>query len=228
MTVLSALLVFGSIAAFATVYASANHAQSVLIVTQTIEQGQRISAGDLGQASATISSGVEPILVADAPDLAGRRAAVTIPAGSLLTLADTTTSQPIYPGEAVVGMALKPGQVPAGGVEPGEQVMMVETGAPGTPLASLPSSTGSAAGVSTGSGILVPRATVFDVETTSPDTSSSGSTANAGDGSQLVSVEVTDSLAPEVSAAAAADQVSLILLPASSGASSGSDGHGSS
>jgi hypothetical protein len=225
MTVLSALLVFGSIAAFATVYASANHEQSVLIVTQTIEQGQRISAGDLGQASATISSGVEPILVADAPDLAGRRAAVTIPAGSLLTLADTTTSQPIYPGEAVVGMALKPGQLPAAGVEPGEQVMMVETGAPGTPLASLPSSTGS---VSTGSGILVPRATVFDVETTSPDTSSSGSTANAGDGSQLVSVEVTDSLAPEVSAAAAADQVSLILLPASSGASSGSDGHGSS
>ena len=59
---------------------------------------------------------------------------MTIPSGSLLTMADTTAAEPISPGDAVVGMALKAGQLPSSGVEPGEQVMIVQTGAPGTPL----------------------------------------------------------------------------------------------
>ena len=168
MAVFSALLVFGSIAAFATLYASADHEQPVLIVTQTIEQGQRIMAGDLGQASAAISGGVVPIPVADAAELSGRRAAVTIPPGSLLTLADTTATQPISSGDAVVGMALKPGQLPAAGVEPGEQVMIIETEIPGTPLASPPSKS-SPTSVATGPGVLVPRASVFDVQAGSPN-----------------------------------------------------------
>ncbi len=115
MAVLSALLVFVSIAAFTTVYASANHQQTVLIVTRTIEQGQPIVAQDLGQTSAAISGGVVPIPVSDASELSGRRAAVTIPSGSLLTVGDTTSGQPIPSGFAVVGMALKPGQLPSVG-----------------------------------------------------------------------------------------------------------------
>jgi hypothetical protein len=232
MTVLSALLVFGSIAAFATLYATANHEQSVLVVTQTIEQGQPIRAGDLGQASAAISGGVEPILVSDASELSGRRAAVTIPAGSLLTIADTTATQPIAPGDAVVGMALKPGQLPAAGVEPGEQVMIVETGAPGTPLTPLPSSTGATAGGATsggaaGAGVLVPQANVFDVQPAASSASNpSGASSSAGD-AQLVSVEVSDSLASDVSTAAAAGQVSLVLLPGSTGDSPGGKRKGS-
>ncbi|HEV3281025.1 MAG TPA: SAF domain-containing protein [Acidimicrobiales bacterium] len=223
VAVFSALMVFGSIAGFATLYASADHKQPVLIVTQTIEQGQRITAGDLGQASAAISGGVVPIPVADAAELSGRRAAVTIPPGSLLTLADTTATQPISSGNAIVGMALKAGQLPAAGVEPGEQVMIIETEIPGTPLASPPSMS-SPTSVATGPGVLVPRASVFDVQAGSPNESNSATTSNPADGSQLVSVEVSDSLAPDVSMAAAAGQASLVLLPTSSATATGNGG----
>ena len=91
----SVVLVFASIAGFAELYSSANHQVAVLIVTQTIDQGQRIVESDLGQTSAQISGGVHPIAVADAPGLIGQRAAVTIPAGSLLTAGDITDSPPI-------------------------------------------------------------------------------------------------------------------------------------
>ncbi|MGH9079832.1 MAG: SAF domain-containing protein [Acidimicrobiales bacterium] len=221
MTVVSALLVFGSVAAFATVYASASHEQSVLIVTRTIEQGEAITAGDLGQASVAISGGVDPIPVSSAAELSGRRAAVTIPTGSLLTMADTTSTRPILAGDAVVGIALKPGQLPAAGVEPGDQIMIVETGTLDTPLASPPPPTATAD--STGSGVLVPQADVFDVQTASNGPSSASASSSAGD-SQLVSVEVSDTLAPEVSTAAAAGQVSLVLLPASPASAGGNGG----
>ena len=57
--------------------------------------------------------------------------------------------------------------------------------------------------------MLVPQATVFDVGPPS---------ANSSDGaSLLVSVEVSRTLAAEVSTAASAGEVSLVLLPQGSG-----------
>lgn len=219
MTVLSALLVFTSIAAFASLYARANRTEQVLVVTETIQQGQRIEGSMLGSADASLSGNVHSIPVADVRSLSGRRAAVTIPAGSLLTLADTTDSQPIAAGDAVVGMALKAGQLPSSGVEPGDHVMIVQTAAPGTPLASDGSAaTGTADGGSTASGttnwtVLVPRALVFDVQTSgSSSTTAAGASSSSSD-SLLVSVEVSESAAPGVATASAADQVSLVLLP---------------
>jgi hypothetical protein len=206
----SAALVFVSIAAFATVYSSATRRSPALIVTSTIEQGQAITAADLGQANVSVSNGVVPFPTTDAGDLAGKRAAVTIPAGSLLTAGDVTASPQVATGDAVVGVALKAGQLPAAGVEPGDQVMIIETGSPGTAVSGL-TSTGSSAGPSAGAtgtpetGILVPQASVFG--TASPASDSSGATA------LLVSVEVSTTLAAAVSTAAAADQVSLVLLP---------------
>ena len=127
-------MVFSSIAVFADIYASANRQTSVLIVTQAIQQGQQLSGNELGEANVSISSGVSPIPVADATELVGQRAAFTIPAGSLLTAADVTDSQPIVAGDAVVGMALKAGQLPAAGVESGDEVMVVQTASFGAPL----------------------------------------------------------------------------------------------
>jgi hypothetical protein len=99
----------------------------------------------------------------------------------------------------VVGLALKAGQLPSAGVEAGDQVMIVETAAPGTPL------TSSDPSGSSSTGVLVPEATVFDVEV--PPAGS------ASDASLLVSVEVSSTLAAAVSTAAVAGQVSLVLLP---------------
>ena len=213
VAIVSALLVFTSIAVFASVYSSANHQTPSLIVVQTIQEGQRISGTDLGQASVAISAGVSPIPVASAPLLAGKRAAVTIPAGSLLTLADVAGSAPIAAGEAVVGMALKDGEYPSAGVESGDQVMIVQSASPGAPATATATDTGSGSGSQDGggsaTGVLVPQATVFDVGPPS---------ANSSDGaSLLVSVEVSRTLAAEVSTAASAGEVSLVLLPQGSG-----------
>ena len=130
----SVVLVFASTAGFAELYASANHQVSVLIVTQTVDQGQRISGNELGQTSVEISGGVSPIAAADASELIGERAAVTIPSGTLLTAGDITDSPPISAGDAVVGLELKAGQLPASGLEPGDQVLIVQTADPGSPL----------------------------------------------------------------------------------------------
>jgi hypothetical protein len=213
VAIVSALLVFTSIAVFASVYSSANHQTPSLIVVQTIQEGQRISGTDLGQASVAISGGVSPIPVASAPLLAGKRAAVTIPAGSLLTLADVAGSAPIAAGEAVVGMALKDGEYPSAGVESGDQVMIVQSASPGAPATDTGSGSGSGSGSQDGggsaTGVLVPQATVFDVGPPS---------ANSSNGaSLLVSVEVSTTLAAEVSTAASAGEVSLVLLPQGSG-----------
>jgi hypothetical protein len=211
VAIVSALLVFTSIAVFASVYSSANHQTPSLIVVQTIQEGQRISGTDLGQASVAISAGVSPIPVASAPLIAGKRAAVTIPAGSLLTLADVAGSAPIAAGEAVVGMALKDGEYPSAGVESGDQVMIVQSASPGAPATATDTGSGSGSqdGGGSATGVLVPQATVFDVGPPS---------ANSSDGaSLLVSVEVSTTLAAEVSTAASAGEVSLVLLPQGSG-----------
>jgi hypothetical protein len=220
VALVSLVLVCASIAVFGDLYASTNHQASVLIVTETIEQGQPIMGSQLGQAEASISGGITPIPVSDASELSGRRAAVTIPAGSLLTPGDVTDSQPIASGDAVVGLALKDGQLPATGLQPGEQVIIVQTASPGTPLSSLSTTNASStsgsqsSGPAVSTGVLVPQATVFDVGVP-PSNSSSGA-------SLLVSVEVSSTLAAAVSTAAAADQVSLVLLPASASTSSSS------
>ena len=208
MAVASAVVVFASIAAFATIYSSANHQVEALIVTTTIEQGHPITANDLGQSGVAISGGVMAIPVSDASELSGKRAAVTIPAGSLLTPADVTSSQPIASGDAVVGMALKAAQLPAAGVSPGDQVMIVQTATPGTPVTTTGSTDSSTGASGAPSGVLVAQASVFDVAT--PPTNASGTV------SELVSVEVPSTLAAAVSIAAAGDEVSLVLLPSDS------------
>ena len=211
----SLVLLFSSVAVFADLYASSDHQTSVLIVTEPIQQGQQILGSELGQVRVSITGGVTPIPVADAAELTGKRAAVSMPAGSLLIAGDLTGAQPIGAGDAVVGLALKSGQLPSAGVESGDEVMVVQTASLGDPLA--PStSTGGASGGDASTGVLVPEALVFDVEVPPADSASSAS--------QLVSVEVSSTLAPAVSAAAASDQVSLVLLPSvSSGPSTSSE-----
>ena len=208
MALVSLVVVCSSIAIFADVSASENHQTAVLFVSTTIEQGQVIQGADLGQASASVAGGVIPIPVADVSELRGMRAAVTIPAGSLLTSGDVTRAQPLPTGDAVVGLALKEGQLPAAGVQAGDLVMIVQTASPGTPVAAPSSSGGASSGTNSGSeagtGVLVPQAAVFGTEV--PTASSSSAL--------LVSVDVSSTLAAAVSTAAAANQVSLVLLPA--------------
>ena len=204
----SAVVVFASVFSFATLYSSSHHQLSVLVVVRPLQEGQRITGADLGQVSLSVSTGVTPIPVTDAPRLAGLRAVAYLPAGSVLIAADVTGSPPVPAGDGVVGLELKGGQLPSTGVRPGDQVMVVQTSSPGTPIAPATSGSFATSGALAGTeaGVLVPEATVFSTALP-PANSSSGAT-------ELVSVEVAASLAAAVTTAAAADQVSLVLLPA--------------
>ena len=211
VVVASAFVVFASIAVFTSVYSSATRQQAVIVVTHDIQQGQVITSSDLGQARVSIAGGVVPVPVAEASELNGKRASVTIPAGSLLVSSDLTTAPQVAPGNAIVGLSLKPGQLPSEGVKTGDQVMVVQTASPGTAVGSVGSLSGSGGVAGGAAGVLVPEAPVF--QTAAPS-------AAAGDGaSELVSIEVSATLAAAVTTAAVADQVSLVLLPAGSSGS---------
>ncbi len=216
MTAVSALLVLASIAIFASLYSSADHRVPVLVVTTTVQQGQRITSSQLGSVDVAASGGLSVIPAASASELSGTWAAVTIPAGSLISLQDVTSSRPLAGGSAVVGLSLKDGQLPADGVQPGDQVMIVQASSAGSTLPTGGAADGSGAGATAAGGVLVARATVFE-STTPPASSASGA-------AELVSVEVPSTQAAAVASASAASQVSLVLLPAadSSSAASGS------
>ena len=221
VAVASLVVICASVAAFVGLYSSAGHRTAAIVVQRALVQGQPISAAQLGQADVSVSSGVAFIAVADASAVLGKRAAAAVPAGSLLTPGDLTSAPTVAAGSAVVGLALKDGQFPTLGLVPGEQVMVVQTATPGSPLSApvnrtpttssgTGTSTGPTSGVGTtvlsgsGTGVLVAQATVF---------STSAPSANAGGSSTLlVAVEVTSAIAPDVATAASAGQVSLVLL----------------
>ena len=219
----SLVLVFASIAGFAELYSSADHKVPAVVLVRSVTQGHVLTQSDLGVADVALSSGVGYVPVDQASQLAGKRTAAAIPSGSLLTLADVTTAPAIGPGDAVVGIALKQGSLPAAGLSPGDLVMVVQTAGPGAvigtpPAAGTPAGTGGmitaqAAGgaVSSGgrggaSGVLIASASVFGVAVPN---------GTAGGGySLIVSLEVPSSVASDVATAAGAGQVSLVLLPA--------------
>lgn len=221
VAVASLVVICASVAAFAGLYSSAGHKTAVIVVQQALVQGQPITAAQLGRADVSVSSGVAFIAVADASTVLGKRAAAAVPAGSLLTPGDLTSAPTVAAGSAVVGLALKDGQFPASGLVPGEQVMVVQTATPGSPLSAPVNSTPTtssgteaspraAPGVvatvpsGSGSGVLEAQATVFS--TSAPSADASGGSA------LLVAVEVTSAIAPDVATAASAGQVSLVLL----------------
>ncbi len=215
----SVAVIVASVAAFVAIYSGATHQVPVLVVVRAVAPGQQITAADLGQDGISSSGSLAAVPVSQASAVVGRLAEVPLVPGSLLLMADVTGGQPIKPGDAVVGIALKDGQLPASGLQPGDRVMVVQTEAPGSPVTSPtanPTSSGSApttlaappsGGIGSPTGVLVPDAAVSAV---APPTS--GSSASE---TQLVSVEVSQTQAAQVSVAAAADQISLVLLPGS-------------
>ncbi len=164
MALASTVLIFASIAIFAGLYANAGHRVPIVAVVQPVHQGQRISVADLGEVEASISGSVRPIPYSAVSSVVGKEAAVALVPGSILTTADISNASGIPVGKAIVGVALKAGQLPSAGVVPGEQVMLIQTGLPGSPAPTFPSSSPSGSSSSAGStssqpstvGVLVP------------------------------------------------------------------------
>ncbi|MFE2167928.1 SAF domain-containing protein [Streptomyces sp. NPDC059447] len=99
----------------------------VLVVARDVPVGAAITDADLAPASLALDPAVKAVAVAKKPGLVGQRAAVALKAGSLLSPGQVTAESLIKAGEQLVGVALKPSQLPASRLAPGQKVLIVST-----------------------------------------------------------------------------------------------------
>jgi hypothetical protein len=202
MAVVSIAVVATCSALFAVLYVHSTRLVSDIAMTRQVTQGQIIEGSDLRQVDVALSGGVSAVPVSDAGQVIGKPAAVTLPAGSLLSPSDIGGSPTLPSGQAVVGMDLKPGMLPASGVQPGESVLVVLTEPAGTPVTQGVSTQSGKPGRS-GQSDDVTAATVVGVDTSPGD---------SGAGDVVVSVQVPLTTAALVAGWSSAGQASLVQV----------------
>ncbi|HXW35591.1 MAG TPA: SAF domain-containing protein [Acidimicrobiales bacterium] len=218
LAIASLALIACCVAVFTSLYMKAGRQVSVLLVERDISAGAPISQGDIGAMKVSMAQGTQFIPVSDADGVIGRRAAVPLLSGSIIVQGDLATDYAPPSGSALVGVAVKPGQLPADGVYLGDTVDVVLTGAPGAPINGISSSfgtesTSSASSTSsnidqplensTPGSILAADASVIDVAS-APESADSDMV--------LVSILVPSTIAPLVSTASAANQAAIVVV----------------
>ena len=202
--VASALLVVVCGASFAAAYGRAGHQTSVLAVSTMVPQGAVIVPSDLASVHISLTPSIRTIPASDASSVIGRTATVGLVAGSILVDSDFASTSSPPSGDAFVGIALKPGQLPASGLSPGQRVDIVLTGVPGSPDADTGEPPGEANTASDSPGVvLAAAALVQDVELPSSAT---------GSDSVAVTVAVNADVAPFVANAAVSGQLALVVV----------------
>lgn len=158
-----------------------------LVLARTVGWGQRITDADLAVARAAPDPTLRLISTDDRSRVVGMAATSTLAAGSLLT-PDELTDQPVPASDQqLVGLLVKPGQVPARGLRPGDEVQV-------TPLANTQSASDGSADARTGF-----KARVID--TGQPD----------ANGAVTVDLIVPSAVADRASAAAAGPVAIAVL-----------------
>ena len=101
-----------------------------------VDRGDSITAKDLRVVYLGKDDRVVRLAPSESVRVIGQVAIGDMPAGTLITRANVTEVASLAPGEGVVGLALDPGQFPAGRLAPGDVVNVVAPGdTDGHPLA---------------------------------------------------------------------------------------------
>lgn len=160
--------------------------REVVTLVRPVVAGQALTAGDLGMTRLS-GGGVRAFDRSGLVGLVGRRTAVALPAGTLLSNGVLTDAAVPGPGQQVLAMALKAGAFPPG-LAPGRAVGVLQVGSAtgGPALASL---------------VLAGRARVVAVQT------------DPGSGVTVVSLALDNARVLDVARAAAAGAVTLSMLP---------------
>jgi len=109
------------------VFTSFSHQVSVLEVTRSLAPGTQITTADLAPVTISAGSGVKSIPARQEGQVTGLTAAVGLRPGTLLVPADLTSAPVPGAGQQLVPVALKSDQLPASGLVPGQQVLVVPT-----------------------------------------------------------------------------------------------------
>lgn len=109
---------------------SAGDKTSVLVIAQDVPRGGLVDAGTLRTARIGVEGGVSTVPADQLEQLVGQRAAYDLRAGALLTPDALTDAVVPSKGQALVGIALKPAQLPTEPLQPGDLVEVVITPGP--------------------------------------------------------------------------------------------------
>ncbi|GAB2717372.1 SAF domain-containing protein [Kitasatospora kifunensis] len=122
-----ALVATGGLLGAYAVLATGQHA-SVLALARPVTEGAVITDSDLTTASITLDpAALKPIRSADRGLVVGKRAANDLHPGALVTKDDLTDAPLVAANQQLVGILLKPGQLPSSPLAPGMAVLIVTT-----------------------------------------------------------------------------------------------------
>lgn len=108
-------------------YNSATNAHEVLAVRQTVERGQTITRQDLMTVRIAVDPALQPLGADQADTVIGKRAALDMAAGGVVT-ADQVADLVIPPkGSSVVGISVTAGMQPADELQVGDPVRLITT-----------------------------------------------------------------------------------------------------
>jgi hypothetical protein len=103
------------------------HRDRVLVITRDVAVGQRITTDDLAGADLTLDPRVAAFTVQQQGEVIGKVALVELAKGTLVNPSQVGASASLNAGQVLVPLQLKPGQLPAVGVVPGQPVLLVAT-----------------------------------------------------------------------------------------------------
>lgn len=108
-------------------YNSSSDAQSVLAVRTTVERGQVIEAKDLMSVRVGVDPALHPLSAGQASSVVGKRAALDLVAGGVVTASQVTDQAVPADGQSVVGLSLSAAMLPAQQIRVGDKIRIVTT-----------------------------------------------------------------------------------------------------
>jgi SAF domain len=187
------IAVGAAVATSAALSAGAKH--DVLALSRPVPAGRTLTADDLRTVRVSADASVATVPAAEESSVLGQRTSVDLVPGSLLTNAALGGAPVPGKGQALLGVAFKPGQLPGRPLSRGDQAELITTPSDATT---------SAASSGSGSADTSPTAVPVTVDAEG---------AVASDGTTVVDLVLPADAAPQVAAQAAAGQLVLVLLP---------------
>lgn len=125
---IGAAIVVGFALAAVLWHSNSTQREPALALAADVERGDAISASDLEVVYLGTDDPIARLAPSESVDVIGRVAVADFQAGTLITSANVLDLPALAPGDGVVGLALDPGQYPAGRLSPGDVVNVVVPG----------------------------------------------------------------------------------------------------
>lgn len=180
------LAAIGAVVAATTAMAAGDRSP-VLVVTHDVAAGARLTDADLAVARVADDPHLHPVAASALASVVGQRAATALTAGTLLTRGMLSSQPAPAAGTAIVPVALKPSQLPARPLQPGDRLLVVPAVADGAPQPA--------------SSVMPVAATVGEIGTPTDD------------GTVVLDLQVDEGQAALLAQLAAGGHVALVLLP---------------